>query len=153
MRYLHLDIDISTRGQSLEKEIKVIVKDYHFQAFNVSYDMPHFFIGRGVRTTINDYSLCIQRRYPLPEEVANGQVYIKEQQETSLCLGNEVLLNRVLGRLLRCLYFWDRRCSRSINVNPKVKEDTPITLRYGGMCYNISLKDMILFADFISNEN
>lgn len=52
-------------------------------------------------------------------------------------------------RILMALYHWDKRCSRSVNVKGKIKEDMPMKIIWDEKEFNLSLEQMVTFAEYI----
>jgi hypothetical protein len=61
-------------------------------------------------------------------------------------------VNDFIQKIVRSLYYWDKRCQRSVRVTIKEKEDLPLEIVYNGNKISIALEQMITFANFIKNN-
>jgi hypothetical protein len=61
-------------------------------------------------------------------------------------------VNHFIQKIIKSLYYWDKRCQRSVRVKVKEKEDLPLEIVYNGNKVSVALEQMITFADFIKNN-
>lgn len=65
------------------------------------------------------------------------------------CLFSKMYIHKFFYKILMSLYLWDKRCSRSINVKGKLEEDIPMKIIWNNEEFNLMLKQMEAFAEYI----
>jgi hypothetical protein len=70
---------------------------------------------------------------------------------SSLGVMNRVF-NLFMWKLILSLYYWDKRCQRSVRVQSKETVDIPLKIIMNGSTIEVSLEQMKTFAEFIKNK-
>ena len=65
------------------------------------------------------------------------------------CLFSKMYIHKFFYKILMSLYLWDKRCSRSINDKGKLEEDIPMKIIWNNEEFNLMLKQMEAFAEYI----
>lgn len=65
------------------------------------------------------------------------------------CLLSKMYIHKFFYKILMSLYFWDKRCSRSIKVRGKLKEDIPLKIIWNNEEFGLLLEQMEAFAEYI----
>lgn len=65
------------------------------------------------------------------------------------CLFSKMYIHKFFYKILMSLYLWDKRCSRSIKVRGKLKEDIPLKIIWNNEEFGLLLEQMEAFAEYI----
>lgn len=153
MKYLDVEIRCNQILDRFSACVKI--KRMHRDACNVSLRLNlkvsgHYFeVERGYSRYphLNPEKLRIPN---IPEHNENLLIDIPEDVNTSNdCTLFRYNIHTFFYRILMALYYWDKRCSRSVNVEGKLKEDMPLKIVWNEKEFNLSLEQMVTFAEFI----
>ena len=76
-----------------------------------------------------------------------------ENKESGEILVRKINLEEFISSMITALYYWDKRCQRSVNVKGKLTKDNPVIINYDGLDVSVPLERMLEFASYISNNN
>lgn len=153
MKYLEIEIRCNQICDRFSANVKIkrIHKDAKYVGLrlNEKVDGQYFDIERNW----NEYLHLTPEKLRLPnttEQNGNLMVNVPEGVSSS----NDCTLFRYnvytfFYRILMALYYWDKRCSRSVNVEGKLKEDIPMKIIWNEKEFNLSLEQMVTFAEYI----
>lgn len=89
-------------------------------------------------------------KLPVVERSENLMMDIPEIMGLSgECLLSKMYIHKFFYKILMSLYFWDKRCSRSIKVRGKLKEDIPLKIIWNNEEFGLLLEQMEAFAEYI----
>jgi hypothetical protein len=162
MKYAKVIINISNHNMGMRhKDIVVNIPRINVGATQVSislrekesvsrYDNFHIMTTYTPRVMV----ACDELRIPFiaPE---NGNLGMVETRFFDECFPYMILntnVNHFIQKIIKSLYYWDKRCQRSVRVKVKEKEDLPLEIVYNGNKVSVALEQMITFADFIKNN-
>ena len=153
MKYLDIEIRCNQICDRFSANVKI--KRMHRDAgcvglrLNLKISGQYFEIERNYRenTRLTPEKLYIPNMFQYSENLLAN---IPEDVNTS----NDCTLYRYnvytfFYRILMALYHWDKRCSRSVNVKGKLKEDMPMKIIWNEKEFNLSLEQMVTFAEYI----
>lgn len=155
MKYLDIEIRCN---QILDRfSVSVKIKRMHRDAGNVWLKLNLKVSGQyfEIEGSFNEFPRLNPEKLRLPnitEFNKNGNPIedIPENVNTSNdCTLFRYNIHTFFYRLLMALYHWDKRCSRSVNVKGKLKEDMPVKIIWNEKEFNLSLEQMVTFAEFI----
>lgn len=153
MKYLDIEIRCNQICDRFSANVKVkrIHKDAKYVGLRLSEKVyGHCFY---IERNWSEHLYLSTERLRLPniiEQNGNLMVDIPEGAGSS----NDCTLYRhniytFFYRILMALYHWDKRCSRSVNVEGKLKEDIPMKIIWNEKEFNLSLEQMVTFAEYI----
>jgi hypothetical protein len=116
---------------------------------NVGYD--NFYI----KTSTHSSVVVLYNEIWIPWLRINeqGDAMVESNFETAIpCVVSNVHIGDCIGNLVKSLYYWDKRCQRSVNVKIKQSEDLPLEIVFNDNKVSIPLEQMKTFAEFIKNN-
>lgn len=153
MKYLDVEIRCNQILDRFSANVKVkrIHKDAKYVGLrlNKKVDGQYFDIER----SWNEHLYLTPERLKLPNIIErNGSVMVDILEGAGVsndCTLFRYNMHTFFYRILMALYHWDKRCSRSVNVEGKLKEDIPIKIIWNEKEFNLSLEQMVTFAEYI----
>lgn len=70
-------------------------------------------------------------------------------ESNPVLIADEQTLKIWFSKMMKTLYFWDKRCGRSINVKIKTKEEIPLEIDIFGGKIRVKTEEMPILANFI----
>lgn len=155
MKYLDVEIRCNQIMDRFSACVKI--KRMHKDASSVGLRLNLKISGQyfSIEGGYSPYPRLTPERLRLPciaELNKNGNLIedIPEDANTSNdCTLHRYNVHTFFYRILMALYHWDKRCSRSVNVKGKLKEDMPLKIVWNEKEFNLSLEQMVTFAEFI----
>lgn len=152
MKYMGLEITVFSDADSrIQLKLKYLHESAMWIRFSTYetdkrirrkgvYGEEFYEIGRNYR---GELAFNANKIY-LPKLVQDGDVAVCEE-----VFRNSLTCQETVSRMIECLYYWDKRCSRSVNVKPKNTVDIPLAVHIGQFDMELYLKDMLDFAKYI----
>jgi hypothetical protein len=165
MKYAEIIITINPSSIGDRKNIEITIP-------KINKDAPYVGLKLHEREKLNDYG----ERYGITNTYASYIGFNHQELRIPICPADEVnrqtpasmitvnlstnsslgVMNRVFNlfmwKLILSLYYWDKRCQRSVRVQSKETVDIPLKIIMNGSTIEVSLEQMKTFAEFIKNK-
>lgn len=161
MKYAKVIINISNHGTFWgQKNIEISIPRINAGATQVSLSLrekikgisfgENFHITRTFGESIR--VVADELRIPYISQSTQQPGMVETGFGTTTYTMSSRCVNDFVQKIVKSLYYWDKRCQRSVRVTVKEKEDLPLEIVYNGNKISIVLEQMITFADFIKNN-
>ena len=151
----YLDIEILCNRICDRFSVNVKVKRIHKDAKYVTLRLDEKVRGQcfNIERNWDGHTRLYIQDVRLPDITEqNGNILIDISGEAGVsndCTFSRHNVYTFFYRILMALYYWDKRCSRSVNVKGKLKEDMPMKIIWDEKEFNLSLEQMLQFAEYI----